>query len=86
MDYEERPTSKRGRVLWVVGIWLVLGPFVVGLTMLMGWWVLLILVPSIWATWDYLQKGRMFEAVDASFREGVFLPKGFTDDRDKTEY
>jgi hypothetical protein len=40
----------------------------------MGWWSLLVWVPALWATWDYLRRGDMFGAVDSGSRAGYYLP------------
>lgn len=66
--YEERPTSKRGRILWVVAVWIVAGPVMFGLAIMMQWWALLVIVPAVLATRKYLLEGGMFEAVDGMGR------------------
>lgn len=77
--YEERPTSKRGRIMWTVAAWAVFGPVAVGLATLMVWWSAIVIVPAILATRDYLRSGGMFEAVDAASRQGAYLTKGLSD-------
>lgn len=40
----------------------------------------MILAPALWATWDYLRRGGMFERVDSVGRIGAFLPNAWRDD------
>ena len=60
--FEERPMSKRARVIWAIVGWLVvLGPLNVGLARLMGWRVLPFSVLSLWGPWDFLRRGSLGE-------------------------
>lgn len=74
MSGPERPASRLVRVGWVVAAWIVGVPMAIGLWSLMGWLSLLIVLPALWTTWDYLRRGDMFGAVDGASRMGAFLP------------
>ena len=75
---QERPTSKRGRIMWTVAAWVLFGPVAVGLAVLMGWWSAIVIVPAVLATRDYLRSGGIFEAVDGVSRQGAYLTKGLS--------
>ena len=79
MRYEERPPSRWQRALVLVGAWAVGVPFFWMLFLIMGWWALIVLVPALWASWDYLKKGGFFESVDSVTKAGKFLPDAFDD-------
>jgi hypothetical protein len=60
----ERPITRRTRVVIVALLWAVGIPLFVGLWFWFGWWVLLLVAASAWATVDYVRRGDMFSAVD----------------------
>jgi hypothetical protein len=61
----EKPITKRTRKVIVLVLWLIIGlPVFVGLSFVMGWWVLLFLAVAVWATVDYVKRGDMYSAVD----------------------
>ena len=65
----EKPLTKRGRMIIVIVLWAVVAvPLFIGLAFMMSFWVLVLIVPAIWATWDYLKRGDFFGSVDQSFR------------------
>lgn len=61
-----------------VMVWLVAGPVMVGLAIMMQWWALLVIVPAVLATRNYLLEGGMFEAVDGMSRDGGWIAKRHT--------
>jgi hypothetical protein len=63
----EKPLSKRGRLTIVVLLWVVGIPLFIGLFVLMGWVAVILFVAAVWATFDYLNKGDFFGAVDRMF-------------------
>ncbi|MDH3247876.1 MAG: hypothetical protein OEQ47_02890 [Acidimicrobiia bacterium] len=66
MRYEEKPTSKRARIAWLIVAWvLFLGPFTAVVFFLAGWWGFIGLAIALWFTYDYLKRGDMFSPVDA---------------------
>lgn len=67
MPYEERPPSKRARIAWLVGAWvLFIGPFTALFFFWGGvWWGLVALAAAVWLTYDYLKRGGFFEVVDS---------------------
>lgn len=78
----EKPITRRTRVVIVAVLWLIVGiPLLIGLWLGLSWWSLLLVVPAVWATWDYIKRGDQFGAVDRATREGKFLPDAFDDDR-----
>lgn len=80
MPYEEKPASRRQRLIWIVLAWIP-GAFLATLLWLtMGWVSLIVIGPALWATWDYYRKGEMFEAIDAANREGRFVPGAWEKD------
>jgi uncharacterized membrane protein YdbT with pleckstrin-like domain len=59
----------------VIGLWIVLGPFMVGFVFWFGWWSLVLVAGAVWATYDYLKRGDVFGPVArAVSRSGAFLP------------
>ena len=81
MPYEEKPTSKRARLVYIILAWIPVGGMLYAMWYLMGWWFLVLMVAAVWTTWDYWRKGEMFEAVDAISREGTILPGAFGEDK-----
>lgn len=69
MPYEEKPSTKRTRIIVVGLLWLVLGPFLIGLGFLIGWWAVVFVAASVWLTWDYVRKGSFVDS-DAVTRAG----------------
>ena len=67
MPYVEKPPSKKVRIAWLVGAWLVfIGPFTVLFFMWGGVWLgLPALALALWLTYDYLKRGDMFGPIDA---------------------
>jgi hypothetical protein len=54
----EKPATKRSRALIAVLGWVLFGlPIVAALWFLIGWWVLLLVIPLLWATRDFIQRG-----------------------------
>jgi hypothetical protein len=83
VPYEERPLSLRGRIALAVAIWIPGAAVLWWLVGMLRWWSLLVVALAIWATWDYLRKGGMFESVDTVGRIGAWLPRGLgADDPD----
>jgi hypothetical protein len=62
------------RMAWLAASWLIGAPFFWMLTALMGPWVLVILIPALWASWDYFARGDMVGPVDRVSAFGKFLP------------
>ena len=79
--HEEKPTSRRVRLVYIILAWIPVGGMLYAMWFLMGWWFLSLVVPAVWATWDYWRKGEMFEAVDGISREGAFVPEAFREDK-----
>lgn len=80
VSYEEQPLSLRGRIAVAVAAWIPGGFVVWWLIGMLGWWSLPVVALAVWATWDYLRKGGMFESVDTVGRIGAWLPRGLGDD------
>jgi hypothetical protein len=65
MPYVEQPPSKKARIAWLVGAWLVfIGPFTVLFFFWFGWWGLISLALALWFSYDYLKRGGFTEQVD----------------------
>jgi hypothetical protein len=62
MPYEEKPSTRRNRVVIAGLMWLVLILFFVGLGFLLGWLSLLFTVGSVWLTYDYVRRGSIANA------------------------
>jgi hypothetical protein len=44
--------------VYSVLVWLVVGlPLLILLGFLLGWWIVLLIIPLAWATWDFIQRG-----------------------------
>lgn len=80
MPYEEKPASKRTRLVWIVLGWILGVPFIVAMWLMLGWVSLILLAGMVWGTWDYYRKGDMFGAVDGIGREGALVPEAFRED------
>jgi hypothetical protein len=66
MPYEEKPASRKQRIAWLVGLWVVFaGPMVVLFFFWAGWWGLIPLGLVLWASYDYLESGDMTGQVEA---------------------
>jgi hypothetical protein len=67
MPYQEKPPSKRARIAWLIGAWVVfIGPFTVLFFFWGGLWLgLPALALALWLTYDYLKRGDMFGPADA---------------------
>lgn len=57
MPYEEKPSTRRTRMVISGFIWVVLGPLFVMLWFLMGWLALIGVAAAVWWTQDYIRKG-----------------------------
>ena len=73
--YEERPTTMRGRIIWTVAAWVVVGPVLLLLAFVLTWWSAIVIVPAVLATRSYLRSGGMFEAVEGASRDGGWIAK-----------
>ena len=63
----EKDLTERSRRAIAVILWLVLGiPLFVGLSFTVGWWILLLVAPAVWATWDWVRRGDLYSTVDHS--------------------
>jgi hypothetical protein len=74
VQYQEKPTPFWVRLVVTVVAWIPGAYMLTVLSLQMGWWSLLVWVPALWATWDYLRRGDMFGAVDSGSRAGYYLP------------
>ena len=73
MSSEERPLTKRGRMIVAALVWVVAGPFLVVLWYWFSWIALLFIAAAIWTTYDYIKKGDMAGHVtDAASAPGHF--------------
>ena len=60
----EKPTTMKARIA-IIAVWWVIGiPLLVGLWFWLGWWVLVLAAVGVWATIDYLRRGRQLDQVD----------------------
>ena len=75
MPYEEKPSTRQRRIVIAALLWLILGPLLIGLFYLMGWWGLIFATGSVWLTWDYIRKGSFVDADDVT-RAGGWAGKG----------
>ncbi len=66
MPYVEKPPSKRARIAWLVGAWVVfIGPFTVLFFMWGGlWFGVPALALAVWFSYDYLRRGGFAEDID----------------------
>jgi len=79
----EKPITQRTRVV-IVSVLRAIGmPFFIGLSFLMGWWVLVLVAPAIWATRDYVIRGDFFGGVDQVSKIGGYLAGGLGHDDDE---
>ena len=63
-EENQKPTTIRVRIA-IVAVWWVFGiPLLVGLWFWLGWWVLALVAAGVWATIDYLRRGRQLDQVD----------------------
>ena len=87
MPYEEKPASRKQRIAWMVGFWIVFaGPMVVLFFFWAGWWGLIPLALAVWATYDYLMSGGVFEQIDAmASGEGRVLGE-YVEQRDREHH
>lgn len=71
----EKPTTRRGRIVIVAVVWLILGvPLTIALWLLLGWWTLLPIALAAWATWDYIKRGGSIEGQITRFGAGLPIP------------
>ena len=74
------PVTKRQRVVRLIIFWAFGIPFMIVMWAWFKWFALVLLAGMLYLTWDYYRKGEMLSAVEASQREGLFLPKAFDED------
>ena len=55
--HDEIPDSKRKRVFTIIFWWAIGIPLTALFWLLLGWWSLILIVPAVWATWDYARHG-----------------------------
>jgi hypothetical protein len=73
MGSEEKPLTRRGRIIVVALVWIVGVPFMIVLWYWFGWVSLLIMAAAIWTSYDYIRKGDMARHVtDAASAPGHF--------------
>ena len=76
----EKPLSKRGRIIAIVAVWLLVGiPVLVFFWMVNIWLALVALLLGGWATWDYLKRGDMFSQIDHAVSHHVRTGEDATD-------
>lgn len=64
MPYEEKPASRKQRIAWLVGVWIV-GAFPMVALFFWSWVVgLIVFALALWASYDYLESGGFFETID----------------------
>lgn len=87
MDYRrDKPgrdvgaVTKRQRVVRLIIFWAFGVPFMIVMWAWFGWFALFVLAGMLYLTWDYYRKGEMLTAIEASQREGLFLPGAFDED------
>lgn len=77
---EERPLTRRQRLLVLALVWVVGVPFSVGLWLVLRWIGVAIVAGAVWASWDYYRRGGMIDSVDRVGRAGRFLTDAFDDE------
>lgn len=78
MPYEEKPASRRARVVRLVLAWIIGIPLTIVMWLWFSWVSLIILAGMVWASWDYYRKGDMTGSVDRGLK-GVFRGEAFRD-------
>ena len=86
MPYEERPNTRRTRVVIISVLWLLVGfPILIGLQFWTSWLLWILVALSVWASADYVRRGGMFEAVDSASRVGAHVPRAWSSDVEKRD-
>jgi hypothetical protein len=77
MSSEERPLTRRGRIIVVALVWIVGVPFMIVLWYWFSWVSLLLMAAAVWTSYDYIRKGDMARHVtDAASSPGYYVPEG----------
>jgi hypothetical protein len=81
---EKPELSKRTRIVIVTVLWLFPGlPLLYAFWATGLWWLaLLVVVPGVWATIDYVRKGGQFDQIDKGVAGGGrYVPNAWRKDR-----
>lgn len=85
MPQTEKAPSKRTRILYLFLFAIPVGGTLVVLWFLMGWWVLFVLIPTIWGGFDYLRRGDFFRSVEPVSRAGAYVPDALKKEKSPRE-
>jgi hypothetical protein len=77
MSSEEKPLTRRGRIIVVALVWIVGVPFMIVLWYWFSWVSLLLMAAAVWTSYDYIRKGDMARHVtDAASSPGYYVAEG----------
>ena len=83
--HEEKPLTKRTRIIIVVVLWIVATPLLVAVWVFFSWWTLALVAAAVWATYDYVKRGDQFGAADSWVtREGTLFHSYLDDDHKRS--
>ncbi|NNF69847.1 MAG: hypothetical protein HKN01_08765 [Acidimicrobiia bacterium] len=77
---EEKPLTRRQRLIILGIVWVFGVPFSVALWLLLGWIGVALILAMVWTSWDYYRRGEMVESMDGIGKLGGYLTDAFGDD------